>query len=120
MEKILNMLKEDNQRKNVNVIESSDDICEFCPNLKESICCGELDISDKTEKNQRKIREIDLNICKNDSIVLKKSNLIKNKKYSYDELISIINDAFPSMKEAEEVCGECKWTDKCLWYQRRK
>ena len=120
IEMILKKLKDSTKMKNVIVTESSDDICEFCPNLKENICCGELDISDKSAKNQEKISEINTNICKKDSIILKKSKLIKNKKYSYDELISIINKTFSSMIEAKEVCGECEWIDKCLWYQTRR
>jgi hypothetical protein len=119
MEKILNNLKDDNQNKKIIVTDSPDYICEFCPNLKEDICCGELDISDKTAKNQEKIAEINTNICKKDSIILKKSNLIKNKKYSFSELISIINTTFQNIKEAKEICEECKWIDKCLWYQSR-
>ena len=119
MEKIIKYLKEDNQSEKIIITESSDDICEFCPNLKEDICCGELDISDKTKENQGKISEINTSICKKDSIILKRSNLIKNKKYSYNELISIINKTFTTISEANEVCGECNWIDKCLWYQKR-
>ena len=116
--KILDELNNAKSQENVILTESSDDLCEFCPNLKESICCGNINLSDE-RTTDIEIIENNENIIKKDSFVLKKANLKKNRKYSFSRLIATINETFPKTNDVKEVCGNCEWIDKCLWYQSR-
>ncbi|WP_225370441.1 DUF1284 domain-containing protein [Methanobrevibacter arboriphilus] len=55
-----------------------------------------------------------------DSKVLKKAKINKKKEYLFSEAVILVNNSFKYLKDAKEVCGECGWIDKCLWYQSRE
>lgn len=119
-----NKNNENNKNKNNNIKiivgDTADDLCAFCPNLKEGICAGNAEISIKNKKDLGKIIENNNHIIKLDSIVLKKSKVEKNKEYYFEDLISSVNNAFRRFEDVQEVCKDCKWIKQCLWYQSRK
>jgi uncharacterized protein len=127
MAKILNELNDSEYNSKIIVTTSPDNLCNSCPNLKDDICIVELDVSNKTknnleigENNKNSNYKNNKNIIKMDCIVLKKANIKQNTKYSFEKLIFKVNKAFKQLKDVEEVCGDCKWIDKCLWYLSRK
>lgn len=114
-----------NNKNNINNIkiivnDIADDLCKFCPNLKEELCAGNAEISIKGEKNLEKIIENNNHIVKLDSIVLKKVKVKKNKEYYFKDLISIVNNVFKQLEDVKEICKDCEWINQCLWYQSRE
>ena len=78
-----------------------DDICKACPNLKDDLCENEL-------QNAR--------IVGMDWEVLKKLN--PSNEYNAIELFEKIDDLFDTKESVSEICFNCMWHDKCLFYQK--
>ena len=100
-----NMIKVNAQRKSENtkvqLTNSPDDICRACPNLKNNICEDEL--------NNRRIVGMD-------NEVLKKID--STKEHNSVELFEKIDDIFNSTESVSEICFNCMWHEKCLFYQK--
>ena len=100
-----NMDKVNKQRKSENttvtLTASPDDICVACPNLKNNIC------ENKTQNE---------NIVKMDEEVLKRFDA--SREYNSDELFEKIDYIFNSRESVSEICFNCMWHDKCLFYQK--
>ena len=100
-----NMKKINTQRKNNKTIvilkNEKDDICNKCPNLNNNLC---------ENKNQNE------KIVKMDNEVLKR--LDKNKTYNSVDLFNQIDELFNTEESVDNICFECMWHDKCLFYQK--
>ena len=100
-----NMIEVNNQRKSENttvaLINSPDDICRACPNLKNNICVDEL-------QNKR--------IVHMDKEVLKKLDV--TKEHDSIELFEKIDEIFNSKESISGICSNCIWHEKCLFYQK--
>ena len=98
------MIKVNTLRKSENttiaVTDSPDDICKACPNLKDNICEDEY-------HNSR--------IIKMDNEVLKKID--SSKEYDAFELFEKIDEIFNTKESVSEICSNCMWHEKCLFYQ---
>ena len=99
MNKINELRKSENTT--VTLTDSPDDICTACPNLKNNIC------ENKTQNE---------NIVKMDREVLKRFDT--SMEYNSDELFEIIDHLFNSKESVSEICFNCMWHDKCLFYQK--
>lgn len=99
-----NMAKINDLRKHedvtIKLVSSSDDICKSCPNLKNNLCENEI--------QNKRIVEMDMNV------LLK---IDKNKEYNSTDLFKKIDEIFPDKKSVENICFNCIWHDKCLFYQ---
>ncbi len=84
----------------VTLTNTPDDICSHCPNLKNNIC--ENDIQNE-------------NIIKMDNEVLKKLN--QSEEYNSVELFEKIDSIFKTKESVSEICFNCMWHEKCLFYQ---
>nr|WP_294998131.1 DUF1284 domain-containing protein [uncultured Methanobrevibacter sp.] len=100
-----NMTKVNSLRKRdttiISLTNQPDDICKNCPNLKNDIC--------ETSLQNKKITCMD-------NEVLKK--LDSNKEYKSVELFKKIDEIFSTKESVEKICFECKWSEKCLFYQK--
>lgn len=85
----------------IKLINSPDDICKACPNLKNNICENE-------SQNDR--------IVLMDKQVLKK--LDSSKEYNSVELFKRIDHIFNTKESVCEICFNCVWHEKCLFYQK--
>ncbi|WP_405277330.1 DUF1284 domain-containing protein [Methanobrevibacter sp.] len=85
----------------VTLTNSPDDICRACPNLKNGLCVDEAE-------NSRIIRM--------DNEVLKKLDI--EKEYDAQELFEKIDELFNSKESVSEICFNCRWHEKCLFYQK--
>lgn len=104
---------------NIILTDYPDDLCIYCPKLKENKCTGELVDLTRTKENTEKIKDNNDRIIRMDQIVLKKAKLKKNIEYSIEDVILAVNDVFSTLKTAKKVCKNCKWENKCLWFQSR-
>ena len=115
MENIISILKNEDSNVKVVLTESPDDLCKFCPNLIDRICIGELNNAEKSMHSITNGKIVSM-----DSKVLKKAKINKRKEYLFSEAVILVNNSFKYLRDAKEVCGECEWIDKCLWYQSRE
>lgn len=104
---VLNMTRINELRKTdkttIKLINSSDDICSACPNLKNDLCENEM-------QNET--------IVKMDEEVLSKFDI--NKEYNAIDLFNEVILKFNTLKSVENICNDCKWAEKCLFYKKLK
>jgi hypothetical protein len=100
-----NMTSINSQRKlpetTISLCDSADDICSNCPNLIDGICENEA-------QNER--------IVSMDREVLKK--LDGTKEHESIELFDKVDEIFNTRESVSEICFNCKWSEKCLFYQK--
>ncbi|HII80015.1 MAG TPA: DUF1284 domain-containing protein [Methanosarcina sp.] len=85
------------------LVTECDAICVSCPgkrecNIQESVF-------------SREIRQMDL-------VVLDKLSLEDGAVVKADEAFRLVNSKINRASDIEEVCGTCKWKQKCLWYMQ--
>ena len=83
------------------LVNSDDDICKACPNLKDNIC--------ENSHQNKKIIEMDNTVL---------SKITSAKEYDAVELFKKIDALFPNRKSVEKICLDCNWHEKCLFYQK--
>ena len=100
-----NMTKVNSLRKRdttiISLTNQPDDICKNCPNLKNDIC--------ETSLQNKKVTCMDYEVLK---------KLDSNKEYKSVELFKKIDEIFSTKESVEKICFECKWSEKCLFYQK--
>ncbi len=104
---ILNMARINELRKSdkttIKLINRPDDICSACPNLKDDVCENKM-------QNE--------NIVKMDNEVLSQFNI--NQEYNAIDLFNEVVLKFNTLKSVENICNDCKWAEKCLFYKKLK
>ena len=102
---VLNMVRINEMRKSadctVTLTNEPDDICSACPNLKDNLC---------ENKKQNEI------IVEMDNEVL--SHLNMNNEDNSIDLFNEVASIFNSSDSVENICNECKWAEKCLFYKK--
>jgi hypothetical protein len=48
--------------------------------------------------------------------VIKKLKTDDGTKISAQKIISLTNQIFKTQNDIKEICGNCRWKEKCLWY----
>lgn len=84
----------------IKVVADADVICEKCPNLKEEHCNKPL--------SSGSIQDMDIT-------VLNKLKIPEGKIETAQNLFYQVNMAL----NLDDVCGDCSWQSKCLWYQSK-
>ncbi|TFH04453.1 MAG: DUF1284 domain-containing protein, partial [Methanosarcina sp.] len=59
---------------------------------------------------------LSLRIRQMDLVVLDKLRIDDGTVVRADEAFRLINSKINKASDVEEVCGTCKWRQKCLWY----
>lgn len=98
MEQIINHIKENCNCK-INLINSCDDICSACGNNKDQYCSNE---------SVNNMDEAVLN-----KLGLKNGAILKSK-----DVFDLVNERLKTEEDIKDICGSCRWTDKCLWRLR--
>lgn len=104
---VLNMTRINELRKTdkttIKLINSSDDICSACPNLKNDLCENEMQNETIVKMDEEVLSEFDI-----------------NKEYNAIDLFNEVILKFNTLKSVEKICNNCKWGDKCLFYKKLK
>lgn len=89
--------------KPLELVSTCDSICVSCPSKKE---CS-------TQKSvfSRRIRSMDVAVMK--KLKIKEGHVIRA-----DEAFRLINSKLSNASDVEDVCGTCKWKQRCLWYTK--
>lgn len=85
----------------ITLTNTCDDICKACPKLENGHC--------ENENQNRRIVEMD-------DEVLKK--LDDTKEYNALELFETVDSIFNTKESVSEICSNCMWHKKCLFYQK--
>ncbi|WP_269848373.1 DUF1284 domain-containing protein [Methanosarcina horonobensis] len=85
------------------LVTECDAICISCPSKRE--CTIQESVL------SRRIRQMDLT-------VLEKLKIEDGTFVKADEAFRLINSKLNNASDIEEVCGTCKWRQKCLWYMQ--
>ena len=96
----INANRKENTTK-ISLTNSPDDICRACPKLNCGLCENEI-------QNRR--------IVEMDNEVLKKLDI--SKEYDAAELFDIVGNIFNTRESVSEICSNCMWHEKCLFYQK--
>ena len=85
----------------VTITNEADDLCKYCPNLKNNLC-------ENKSHNERIVRM--------DEEVIKK--LDPSNEYNSVELFEEIDKIFNTKESVSKICFNCIWHEKCLFYQK--
>lgn len=85
------------------LITECDAICISCPSKRE--CTIQESVL------SHRIRQMDF-------IVLEKLEIKDGAVIKADEAFRLINSKFNKASDVEDICGTCKWRQKCLWYMQ--
>jgi uncharacterized protein len=88
----------------IEVIAEKDIICSYCPHTGKTGC-------QQDEDSAEKIQSMDLK-------VLEKLNLKEGIKDKAQTLLMLTNTQIKTSFDIQEICGNCHWEEKCLWYQK--
>lgn len=104
---VLNMTRINELRKTdkttIKLINSSDDICSACPNLKNDLCENKMQNETIVKMDEEVLSEFDI-----------------NKEYNAIDLFNEVILKFNTLKSVENICNDCKWAEKCLFYKKLK
>lgn len=87
------------------LVSECDVICESCPGKRECTV-QESPISGR-------IKSMDL-------VVIEKLKIKEGTIMEADKAFSLINSQLANSSDINEVCGTCKWRQKCLWYMQEE
>ena len=85
----------------IKLVSECDAICVSCPSKRE--CAAQKSIL------SQKIRNMDL-------AVMKKLNIEEGTVMQADKAFRLIKSKLDNASDVEDICGTCKWRQKCLWY----
>lgn len=88
----------------IEVIAEKDMICSYCPHTGKNGC-------QQDEDSAQKIQSMDLKI-------LEKLNLKEGIREQAQNLVMLTNTKFKTYFDIQEICGNCQWKEKCLWFQK--
>ena len=95
----------DNPSCELDIIMECDEICSHCPHKAKKICF----------KNPHAYE----NIKKMDVTVLEKLGILEGSKIESQKILEHVNKIFKTREDALEVCGDCLWLSKCLWFMEK-
>lgn len=85
------------------LVSECDVICASC--LSKSECTAQ------ESTISRRIRSMDL-------VVMEKLKIKEGTIMEADEAFGLINSQLANASDIDDVCGTCKWRQKCLWYMQ--
>ena len=79
----------------------ADDICEYCPNLKNDLC--------QNQAQNELIRSMDNEVL---------TRIDATQEHDSLELFAEVENIFNSKESVSKICHNCKWHEECLFYQK--
>lgn len=90
----------------VQVTSECDAFCSSCPHAKDGLCQKQPDSADK-------VKDLDLR-------VLRKLGLEERTTLGAAEALSLVNARLRKASNVQDLCGNCGWQSKCLWFSSRE
>jgi hypothetical protein len=93
-----------NPKQIIEIIAECDIICSCCPYNKKEKCKNLI---------------FNWTIKRMDKKVLKKIGLDVGTQASAENILSLVNKKFKTNHDIQEICRNCSWKEKCLWFISR-
>jgi hypothetical protein len=87
--------KLDDPESSVHLSIGCDEICKACPHLKNGVC------------------DFNASVMRKDRATLEYLGLVEGEIRSSSLLRSLVEDRLSVLKDIDEVCGECEWSELC-------
>ncbi|MDD3984568.1 MAG: DUF1284 domain-containing protein [Methanobacterium sp.] len=88
----------------IQIITKTDEICSYCPYNYKNSC------------NMDKYSPIIME--KLDKLIIKKFLLKENEIYPIEDILKLVNDNI-NHNTLIEICGNCSWNNKCLFFKNK-
>lgn len=88
----------------VEIIAECDVICSCCPYNRKGMC--------QTYDSAWKVKSMDVH-------VLEKLGLKEGTKGRIKDILYLVNTRLRNISDIQEICGDCDWKGKCLWFISR-
>ena len=89
----------------IEIVAETDSICTCCPYNINGKC-------QESQGSNDKIVSMDLN-------VLEKLEISPGSVFKAEEMFKITNKILKTYHDVKEICGNCSWSEKCLWYLKK-
>jgi len=99
------IIKKIGSNPELQIITGCDDICSYCPHRLEGVC-------QKDAGSVSGIKDVDRR-------VLQYLDLKEGIKGRAHDFISLAKARLRSISDIENICGDCNWKEKCLWFVSR-
>ncbi|WP_424356150.1 DUF1284 domain-containing protein [Methanobacterium sp. MBAC-LM] len=105
----------------IEIVAETDSICTCCP----------YNINGKCQESQgsleykvfggpkSKILTANNRIISMDLKVLKKLDISPGSIFEAGEIFKITNEKLKTYFDVKDICGDCRWSEKCLWYLKK-
>lgn len=103
-QKILEQIRDNFFEVEFEVTDGIDSLCEPCPHHKNGLCQKDLEAQTRIQKMDR--------------VVLQKLEIKNGAHHTAESLFALANARLSSISEVKDICGQCEWRGKCLWYGR--
>mgnify|MGYP001489649416 CR=1 FL=1 len=90
----------DNAQDEIMIVDYCDNICLACKNNINDVCTNYKNVNNMDKKLLHKLK-------------LKGEQVVK-----VGAVLSLVKEEFQSLQDAYEICGECSWSEKCLWISK--
>jgi len=87
------------------IITECDIICSCCPHNVEGVC-------QKKPDSAQKVKDMDMRI-------LRKLHLEDGIRDRVKGFLSLANTKLRNIFDVQDICGDCDWKEKCLWFISR-
>ncbi|MCK4325925.1 DUF1284 domain-containing protein [bacterium] len=87
------------------IITECDIICSCCPHKVEGVC-------QKRSDSAQKVKDMDMQ-------VLRKLYLKDGTRGRVKDFVSLANTKLRNSFDVHDICGDCDWKEKCLWFISR-
>lgn len=89
----------------IEIVAGTDSICTCCPYNINGKCQESHGANDKIISMDRK--------------VLEKLDIFPGSVFKAEEILKITNKKLKTYHDVKEICGDCRWGEKCLWYLKK-
>lgn len=89
----------------IEIVAETDSICTCCPYNINGKCQESQEVNDK-------IISMDLN-------VLEKLEISPGSIFEAKKIFNITNNKIKTYLDVKDICGECRWSEKCIWYLKK-
>ena len=104
MAEIIEILQNFPERE-IKIVAGTDSICTCCP----------YNLNGKCQESQGS----NDNIISMDLKVLKKLGIAPGSVFKAGEIFKIANNKLKTYIDVKYICGDCKWSEKCLFYLKK-
>ena len=105
----------------IEIVAEADAICNCCPyNIKGKCQENQVSLEHKVFGGPKsKILTADNQIIAMDLKVLKKLDISPGSIFEAGEIFKITNEKLKTYFDVKDICGDCRWSEKCLWYLKK-